>query len=303
MAEVYFIFNRITSKIEQLVKESKKELYLVSPFIDLSPNIKDELTLKKSDPNFFLRILFGKNDNNYLKSFKKGSLSFLMDFPNIEIKYNERLHAKFYMNDWDCILTSMNLYDYSLNKNIEAGVYYTYKSKSILGKTTDIIGEGLGSVSEKVFGPEDEEDPIEKMNEVYKNSELLYKTEPILKEKKGVFSAITSAITKDEIEGVKVLVNKFETIIESSKINDYPIERKAPDLSQKKVLLGRKVSLSKISKSINIDVESLKTKLENEGLVVQGKITITGKELGLEIKHYMGNNYIAYPEDLYIFVN
>jgi len=245
MPEVSFIFNRITTEIEEVIKDAKKELFLVSPFIDLSPNIKDELSHKKDDPDFFLRILFGKNDNNYLRSFKKDSLAFLMDFPNIEIKYNERLHAKFYMNDWDCILTSMNLYDYSLNKNIEGGVLYRYKSKSILGKTTDIIGEGIGNVSERVFGEEYNEDPIEKMNEVYGISELLYKTEPILKERKGVFSALKTALTKDEIEGKNVLVNKFEKEV---KVHQ-EIQKKedsSPQIS-KKIPSGKRVSLSKIS--------------------------------------------------------
>ena len=301
MPEVSFIFNRITTEIEEVIKDAKKELFLVSPFIDLSPNIKDELSHKKDDPDFFLRILFGKNDNNYLRSFKKDSLAFLMDFPNIEIKYNERLHAKFYMNDWDCILTSMNLYDYSLNKNIEGGVLYRYKSKSILGKTTDIIGEGIGNVSERVFGEEYNEDPIEKMNEVYGISELLYKTEPILKERKGVFSALKTALTKDEIEGKNVLVNKFEKEV---KVHQ-EIQKKedsSPQIS-KKIPSGKRVSLSKISKTINIDSETLKSKLEKEGLINEGKITSSGKELGLEMKNYMGNEYVTYPEDLYVFEN
>lgn len=301
MTEVYFIFNSITNDIENLVKEAKKELFLVSPFIDLSPNIKDELSLKKKDPNFFLRILFGKNEGSYLKSFKKDSLTFLMDFPNIEIKYNERLHAKFYMNDWNCILTSMNLYDYSLNKNIECGVYYPYKHKNILVKATELLNDGLETVKEKILGENEDEDPIEKMNEVYENSELLYKTEPILKEKKGVFSALSSAITKNEIEGKKIIINKFDLVVDTPEPKTEDIKSSVPKSNQKKVPSGRKVSLSKISKSMNVDAGTLKTKLENEGLVVQGKITATGQEFGLEIKSYMGNDYIAYPEDLYVF--
>jgi len=47
---------------------------------------------------------------------------FFTDFPNIEIRYERRLHAKYYANENTAILTSMNLYAYSQNNNIEAGI-------------------------------------------------------------------------------------------------------------------------------------------------------------------------------------
>ena len=170
MADVDFIFNEIPTEIEKIVKDAKKELFLVSPFIDLSPNIRDILSLRKNDSDLFIRILFGKNKNNILRSFKQDSLAFLQEFPNIEIKYNERLHAKYYMNDWFCMVTSMNLYNYSLDKNIECGVIYKYNSISVIGKSADIINEGFNSAASKVIGEKEEVNPVERMNEIYENS-------------------------------------------------------------------------------------------------------------------------------------
>lgn len=96
--------------------------------------IRDALMEKIALHDFELLVLFGKNENNLYKSIKRDSLDFLMKFPNVEIRYCERLHAKFYQNDYDFIVTSLNLYDFSLAKNIEVGIKFSYSSKGILGK-------------------------------------------------------------------------------------------------------------------------------------------------------------------------
>ncbi len=53
---------------------------------------------------------------------KQEDFNFFKDFPNIQIRYERRLHAKYYANESSAILTSMNLYNYSQDNNIEAGV-------------------------------------------------------------------------------------------------------------------------------------------------------------------------------------
>jgi hypothetical protein len=70
---------------------------------------------------------------------KQMDFDFFKEFPNIEIRYEKRLHAKYFANDFDAIITSMNLYDYSQDNNIEAGV----KTKlSITGKLiANVTGE------------------------------------------------------------------------------------------------------------------------------------------------------------------
>ena len=66
--------------------------------------------------------MFGKNEQDPSKSMKLEELDFFKEFSNIEIKYEKRLHAKYYANDYSAILTSMNLYSHSQDNNIEAGV-------------------------------------------------------------------------------------------------------------------------------------------------------------------------------------
>jgi len=48
--------------------------------------------------------------------------NFFKEFPNVQIRYEKRLHAKYYANESSAILTSMNLYSYSQDNNIEFGV-------------------------------------------------------------------------------------------------------------------------------------------------------------------------------------
>jgi len=133
MADVQFLFdNQLIAAVESLIKNSKHRLLLISPFIDLDRRIQDALRDKISKHDFELLVLFGKNEDNYYKSIKKDSLDFLKQFPNVEIRYNDRLHAKFYQNDFDYIMTSLNLYDYSLAKNIEVGITGNFASKGLI---------------------------------------------------------------------------------------------------------------------------------------------------------------------------
>jgi RNA polymerase-binding transcription factor DksA len=53
---------------------------------------------------------------------KQDDFNFFKEFPNIQIRYEKRLHAKYYASESAAILTSMNLYSYSQDNNIEAGV-------------------------------------------------------------------------------------------------------------------------------------------------------------------------------------
>lgn len=288
MPFVDFIFNEIPTEIERLVKEAKNQLLLVSPFIDLSPNLVDILRSRQSDADLKIRVLFGKNEENYLRSFKGGSIEFLKQFPNIEIRYSERLHAKFYLNDNTCISTSMNLYDYSLNKNIESGVVYEYKTNGLLGKASDFLEEGLNKAGEKILGSK-EVDPVEEINKIFDNGKVVYQTTPKFKEKKGIFSGFKKA----ELDGFEVLTDELNL--------------KAPDSTPKAESANnepnvRKSSLSKLSKQIGLSAEELKVRIDSLGLISEeGGITDKGKELGLEIRSYMGKEYIAYPEDLEIF--
>src|SRR5688572_22855208 len=210
LEEVEFLFdNHLISEVEKLIQKSSKHLLLISPFIDLDARIMDALNEKKELPDFELLVLFGKNENNYYRSIKKDSLEFFKQFPNIEIRYNERLHAKFYQNDYHYIMTSLNLYDYSLANNIEVGIKGEFASKGIVGKALDVtsglISQGIEKVKHDVLGVEKDINPREKFQTIFESSELKYKTQPKFVEKTGLHALIG----KKKLEGFDVIVDKL----------------------------------------------------------------------------------------------
>lgn len=109
-------------EIEKIFKEARFELILISPFIKLHHRLRDILVDRKGDHKLKITLLVGKNEKNFTKSLPKEEIDFFKEFPNIEIKYDERLHAKYYGNESSAVLTSLNLLDYSADHNIEAGI-------------------------------------------------------------------------------------------------------------------------------------------------------------------------------------
>ncbi len=112
----------LNSELEKLIREAQKELLFVSPYIKLHSNIRSILETKKERPEVSITVVFGKNKDNPSQSLGKEDMEFFQAFPSIEIRYSERLHAKYYASENGAILTSMNLYDFSQNNNIEFGV-------------------------------------------------------------------------------------------------------------------------------------------------------------------------------------
>lgn len=68
-------------------------------------------------------IVFGKNEKAIRKSLSKSDFDYFKKFLNISIIYVPSLHAKYYGNEHQGVITSINLYDYSFKNNIEFGVY------------------------------------------------------------------------------------------------------------------------------------------------------------------------------------
>ncbi|ADR20188.1 hypothetical protein MATR_21960 [Marivirga tractuosa] len=114
--------DNLNSAISNLIEEAKETFIIISPFIKLHDRLRKRLNEKSKDYNFILTIVFGKNEKDLSKSLSIEDLDFFKSFPNVEIRYEPKLHAKYYANETSSILSSMNLYDYSQNNNIEFGI-------------------------------------------------------------------------------------------------------------------------------------------------------------------------------------
>lgn len=112
----------LNNEINRIFREAEEELLLISPYIKLHHQYKRELENKLENPKLAITVVFGKNEGDLSKSLNIGDLEFFINFPNIKICYEPRLHAKYYCNESSAVLSSMNLYDFSQDQNIEAGV-------------------------------------------------------------------------------------------------------------------------------------------------------------------------------------
>ncbi|MCT4664929.1 MAG: phospholipase D family protein [Flavobacteriales bacterium] len=120
----------LEEKLTDIIWNAKKEIVIVSPFIKLDDYIKEVFEKIKTRHDIRILLLFGKNASNKSRSFHRKDFEFFTEFKNVVIAYHEDLHAKCYYNESEGIITSLNLYDYSMINNIEYGVHF---SKSIIG--------------------------------------------------------------------------------------------------------------------------------------------------------------------------
>ncbi len=131
---IFLTSNELNTQLENLFEFAEQYLILISPYIKLHQRYASVLKSKKDNYNLKIIVVFGKNEDDLSKSMRQVDFEFFKEFPNIEIRYEKRLHAKYYANETSAILTSMNLYNFSQDNNIEAGVLTD--RKGILGQLT-----------------------------------------------------------------------------------------------------------------------------------------------------------------------
>ncbi|RLA07831.1 MAG: DNA repair protein [Gammaproteobacteria bacterium] len=102
--------------LEKMIKEAKDRLILISPYLKFSDKIKELLEEKDRDQKNVI-IVFGKQE------LQQEEAEWLNKMENIQTRYIKNLHAKCYLNENSCIITSLNLYLFSQINNDEMGVF------------------------------------------------------------------------------------------------------------------------------------------------------------------------------------
>src|SRR5258705_9466937 len=111
----YLRTSGISAEIENLIREARERLYIISPYLKLSDNIKELLNDKERE-KVEVRIIFGKQELN------PAEMSYLERLKYVRIFFSKNLHAKCYLNERKMIITSMNLYEFSQQNNREMGI-------------------------------------------------------------------------------------------------------------------------------------------------------------------------------------
>ncbi len=106
---------KAVSEIEDLIRNAGERLILVSPYLKLSKDFRQLLEYRNGKDKV-TTVVFGKQE------LKPDEMRFLQGLRFVVLKFNEDLHAKCYANDDKMIITSLNLYEFSMANNKEMGV-------------------------------------------------------------------------------------------------------------------------------------------------------------------------------------
>ena len=101
--------------LEKLIKNAKERLILISPYLRLNDRIK-ELLEDKNRLKIDIRIIYGKSDLH------PDEIKWMQKLDYVRVSFCKNLHAKCYLNETSCIISSLNLYEFSQVNNNEMGI-------------------------------------------------------------------------------------------------------------------------------------------------------------------------------------
>lgn len=101
--------------LEELIKNAKERLILISPYLRLNDRIK-ELLEDKNRLKIDIRIVYGKSDLH------PDEIKWMQKLDYVRLSFCKNLHAKCYLNESECIISSLNLYEFSQVNNNEMGI-------------------------------------------------------------------------------------------------------------------------------------------------------------------------------------
>ena len=114
--------------LKKLINNANDKLYLISPYLQLN----NQLKLSLADRHKFsidIIIIYGK-----VSDINPEDSSWLQSMPGIKLLFHKDLHAKCYFNEKEAIVTSMNLYMFSQQNNVEMGIYVSKEKDEELYK-------------------------------------------------------------------------------------------------------------------------------------------------------------------------
>lgn len=129
--------------LEELIKDAKDRLVLVSPFLKLNDRMK-ELLSDKNRLKIDVRIVYGKSE------LQPQEIDWLRGMTYIRTSFCKNLHAKCYLNEELCIITSLNLYEFSQVNNNEMGILIRRGEDSELYKEAYEEAQRIIRISDEV---------------------------------------------------------------------------------------------------------------------------------------------------------
>lgn len=146
----------ITYYLEELIKNASERLVLVSPYLKLNNRIK-ELLEDKNRLKIDVRIVYGKSE------LSPNEAGWLKQLEFVRTSFCENLHAKCYLSEKGCIISSLNLYEFSQVNNNEMGVYLDRETDADIYRDTYEEVQRLIRISDEVRIAVDKVNTVEKV--------------------------------------------------------------------------------------------------------------------------------------------
>jgi phosphatidylserine/phosphatidylglycerophosphate/cardiolipin synthase-like enzyme len=170
--------------LEELIKGAKDRLILISPFLKLNDRMK-ELLADKNRLKIDVRIVYGKSE------LQPEEINWLKELTYIRTSFCKNLHAKCYMNEEMCIITSLNLYEFSQVNNNEMGVLSqraedsdlyrdSYEEAQRIIRISDEVRISLERVAAEPDAKVEQEEPSEKLTSSKLAQKLGFKTAELI---------------------------------------------------------------------------------------------------------------------------
>ena len=144
-------------QIQRIIKEANECLYIISPYIKFDNEMK--ILLKSMGDSDGVNICFVYRKNQEKKNLAEIKAS-LDEMPHIPKCFVKDLHAKCYLNEKMALVTSLNLYNYSMMDNVEMGIFvdtdkgfFGPGASEILYKNIREKAEGIIKLSEPADSP------------------------------------------------------------------------------------------------------------------------------------------------------
>jgi len=129
--------------LEEMIKGASERLILISPFLKLNDRIR-ELLEDKNRLKIDVRVVYGKSE------LQPNEINWLKELSFVRTSFCKNLHAKCYLSEDSCIITSLNLYEFSQVNNNEMGVWISRHEDSEMYRDAYEEAQRIIRVSDEV---------------------------------------------------------------------------------------------------------------------------------------------------------
>ena len=119
----FFADNVVTAQVLNVIKNAKHRIALVSPYVDRVGHVEQEL-VKAKGRGVDVLIVVRRDGNKVGGTNSKDALDWFK-INGFDLQSVPNLHAKFYMNEFEGVITSMNLLRSSWAGSLEVGISVT----------------------------------------------------------------------------------------------------------------------------------------------------------------------------------